>query len=108
MPKREPRRAWLSPALEEAAMKTGTMQKQIDPSNPVNLDSGQRKELTYIIESLKKNIHMPKKDDREGNNPANNAGGRQHTSRVSWSISPGRHMIVADRNLLAIAERISA
>jgi hypothetical protein len=84
------------------------MKKQIDPSNPINLDSGQRKELTYIIESLKKNIHVPKKNGQGEKNPAIDRGERQRSSRVSWPITPGRHMIVADRNLLAIAERISA
>jgi len=85
------------------------MKKQIDPSNPINLDSGQREELTYIIDSLRRNIHVPKKDGQRGKNPAaNDKGGRQPVSRTSWSITPGRHMIVADLNLLAIAETISA
>ena len=84
------------------------MKKQLDPSNPVNLDSGQRKELTYIIDSLRKNIQMPKKSGHGENNSANGEDERQHSSRISWAITPGRHVIVADRNLLAVAERIPA
>lgn len=84
------------------------MKKQIDPSNPVNLDSGQRKELTYIIESLKKNIYVPKKDGRGEKNSAKDRGERQESSRTGWHIETDRFSIVVDGNVLAIAETIPA
>ena len=89
-------------------METGKIKKQIDPSNPVNLDSGQQEELTYIIESLKRNIHIPKREGQEGKEPANDDGGRQRVSLISWPAAAERHVIVADGNLLAVAERVFA
>lgn len=84
------------------------MEKQIDPSNPVNLDSGQRKELTYIIESLKKNIRTPKKRDEGKTNLPRKESEREHSSRGSWSLVSDRHVTAVDRNLSVIAERIPA
>lgn len=85
------------------------MEKQVDPSNPVNLDSGQREELTYIIESLKKNIRTPKKRDEGKMNPSRRERERGYASRGGWSLASNRHVAAVDhRNLSAIAEKIPA
>lgn len=84
------------------------MKKQIDPSNPVNLDSGQRKQLTYIIESLRKNIRTPKKRSEGETNPPRKESEREHASRGSRPSASDRHATAVDRNLSVIAEKIPA
>jgi hypothetical protein len=84
------------------------MKKQSDPSNPVNLDSGQREELTYIIESLKKTIYVPRKEGRGEKARSQDSEEGHGSSLTRRPVTTGRYTILADRNLLAIAEGIPA
>ena len=84
------------------------MEKTTDPSNPVNLDSGQRKELTYLIESLRKDISRPTKEGTAGTKPSQETDKPQRSSAVRRAGESFEHAGISGRNLLEAAIGISA
>jgi hypothetical protein len=88
-------------------MKTKNI-KRYDPSDPINLDSGQREELTYIIESLKKNITETEKESAGGATPSKDGEEWRKHSAVRHPVRLSRHEAAAQRNLLAVAKLVPA
>jgi len=83
-------------------MRIKDMKKKSDPSNPIDLDSGQRKELVYIIESLRKHITEPRKKEAvEG--PSESAGERRGHAAVRPAGRFRQHAVTFRRNLPSVA-----
>ena len=57
------------------------MKPKSGPSTPIHLDSGQRKELSYLIEGLRQDIREPKKNEA-GNGLSKDAGERRKGAAV--------------------------
>ena len=94
--------------FDQETMRATKMKKSPDPSNPVNLDSGQRKELTYLIESLRKDISRPKKEGTAGTDPSKETDRPRYSSSFRRNGESFEHTGIFGRNLLEAATGISA
>ena len=66
------------------------MKPKEDPSTPIHLDSGQRKELSYLIETLRQDIRVPQNNEA-GNGLSKDAGERRKGAGVRPVGRWGRH-----------------
>ena len=94
--------------FDQKTMRATKMKKTTDPSNPINLDSGQRKELTYLIESLRKDISRPKKEGTVGTDPSKETDKRRHSSAFRRTGESFERTGIFGGNLLEAATGISA
>lgn len=76
------------------------------PSNPVNLDSGQRRDLYEIIKNLRNDITMP--DNREKGAPAGGENEQPNPAEVKRSKSLLGRAGALRMGLMGIATRIPA
>ena len=79
------------------------MKAKTDPSNPITLDSGQRKELLYIIESLRKTITEPSEKREAGEGPSESTGERRALAAVRRAGRFRRDAAIFRRNLPSVA-----
>ena len=76
-----------------------------NPSNPINLDSDQRKELENLINDLKNDMIMPKRGGQSGKatsevgqrRPSSSAVGRTGDRQERMGLSDWSRMWCADR-----------
>ena len=81
------------------------MKAKTDPSNPINLDSDQRKELENLINDLKNDMIMAERGGASGKatsevgqrRPGSSAGGRAGDRRERMRLSDWSRMWCADR-----------
>lgn len=77
------------------------------PSNAVNLDSGQRRDLEEIIESLRKDIIVPKNGNRD-TSPSSAEDERPDSSTARRDRMFDGRAAAIRMGLLGIAQRIPA
>jgi hypothetical protein len=83
-------------------MRSKDMKPKSDPSTPIHLDSGQHKELSYLIESLRQDIRESEKNEA-GNGLSEDAGERRKGAAVRRAGHWGHHAATFRRNLVSVA-----
>ncbi len=88
------------------AIGDGKMKHKSKPMNPVNLDSGQRRDLDEIIKNLRKDVISPKIEKKDA--PSHIEEEQPDSAGVQKTGVLNRRSGVFHRGLLGVLQRIPA